>query len=186
LTDVTNITPPRVPFLDKRTGFISREWYRFFLSLFNLTGGGTNVISIPDMAQSPDVQPDMSQESFMQSQLAAVASRVDAMDSGLGSAPNQVFVSHDDPLSYCAPAIEYRVSPRVAESITVGASAYSYVATQIGCVIVSGGTVSDIEFSIDGSSFYSVGQTAGMFSLVVGDTLRVTYTVAPTMTFIKR
>ena len=31
----TQITPPRVDFLDQRTGAISREWYRFLLSLRN-------------------------------------------------------------------------------------------------------------------------------------------------------
>ena len=30
----TPITPPRVPLLDERTGLISRQWYLFFLSLF--------------------------------------------------------------------------------------------------------------------------------------------------------
>lgn len=29
----TNLTPPRVAFIDERSGAISREWYRFFLSL---------------------------------------------------------------------------------------------------------------------------------------------------------
>jgi hypothetical protein len=32
--DLTNITPPRVPFLDPRTGNISREWYLFLFSQF--------------------------------------------------------------------------------------------------------------------------------------------------------
>lgn len=32
---LTNITPPRVPFLDARTGTISREWYLFFFSQFS-------------------------------------------------------------------------------------------------------------------------------------------------------
>lgn len=36
----TNLTPPRVAFIDDRTGAISREWYRFFLSL--LTAVQTN------------------------------------------------------------------------------------------------------------------------------------------------
>ena len=40
--DLTNITPPRVPLIDQRTGLISREWYRFFLNLFQLTGSGQN------------------------------------------------------------------------------------------------------------------------------------------------
>lgn len=33
----TNLTPPRVEFIDSRTGAISREWYRFFLSLLTAT-----------------------------------------------------------------------------------------------------------------------------------------------------
>jgi hypothetical protein len=36
----TQITPPRVDFIDQRSGAISREWYRFFLSL--LTAVQTN------------------------------------------------------------------------------------------------------------------------------------------------
>ena len=33
----TNLTPPRVPLIDDRSGAISREWYRFFLSLLTAT-----------------------------------------------------------------------------------------------------------------------------------------------------
>ena len=33
----TQLTPPRVEFIDPRTGAISREWYRFFLSLLTAT-----------------------------------------------------------------------------------------------------------------------------------------------------
>ena len=33
----TNLTPPRVALIDDRTGAISREWYRFFLSLLTAT-----------------------------------------------------------------------------------------------------------------------------------------------------
>jgi len=59
MPDQTNITPPRVPFTDLRTGLISREWYRFFLSLFNLTGGGTNTVTLVDLQLGPaDQQQD--------------------------------------------------------------------------------------------------------------------------------
>lgn len=50
---LTNITPPRVPLTDERTGLISREWYRFFLNLFNLTGGGQNTTSLTDLQVGP-------------------------------------------------------------------------------------------------------------------------------------
>lgn len=49
----TNITPPRVPLTDERTGLISREWYRFLLNLFKLTGSGTNDTSLVDLQLGP-------------------------------------------------------------------------------------------------------------------------------------
>lgn len=36
-TNPTQLTPPRVAFIDERSGAISREWYRFFLSLLTAT-----------------------------------------------------------------------------------------------------------------------------------------------------
>lgn len=57
--DLTTITPPRVPLTDERTGLISREWYRFFLNLFNLTGGGRNTASLTDLQLGP---PPLTQE----------------------------------------------------------------------------------------------------------------------------
>jgi hypothetical protein len=45
------ITPPRVAFIDPRTNTVSREWYMFFLSLFQLTGGSS--ISLDDVQKSP-------------------------------------------------------------------------------------------------------------------------------------
>jgi hypothetical protein len=50
---LTNITPPRVPLTDQRTGLISREWYRFFLNLFELTGSGQNTTSLTDLQVGP-------------------------------------------------------------------------------------------------------------------------------------
>jgi hypothetical protein len=51
--NITNIPPPRVPFIDERTGFVSREWYRFLLNLFDLTGAGTNPTSLTDVQKGP-------------------------------------------------------------------------------------------------------------------------------------
>lgn len=51
--NATNITPPRVPLIDQRTGLISREWYRFFLNLFVLTGSGSNQVSLTDLQLGP-------------------------------------------------------------------------------------------------------------------------------------
>jgi len=42
----TQITPPRVSLVDERTGAVSREWYRWFYSLYNILGAGTGVIPV--------------------------------------------------------------------------------------------------------------------------------------------
>ena len=51
--NITNIPAPRTPLTDPVTGLLSREWYRFFLNLFNLTGAGTNPISLEDLQLGP-------------------------------------------------------------------------------------------------------------------------------------
>lgn len=53
MANPTQIVPPRVSLTDERTGTISREWYRFFLHLFDVAGGGTNTTSIPDILSTP-------------------------------------------------------------------------------------------------------------------------------------
>jgi hypothetical protein len=45
MLNITNITPPRVPLTDPRTGMIAREWYRFFFNQFEKISG--NFASIP-------------------------------------------------------------------------------------------------------------------------------------------
>ena len=55
--NITNIPAPRVPIIDERTGLLSREWYRFFFNLFNLTGNG-NWTSLQDLQLGPPSSPD--------------------------------------------------------------------------------------------------------------------------------
>ena len=47
----TPITPPRVPLIDPRTGYIDRAWYLFFLSLNN---AAVQVYDNPDVGPSPE------------------------------------------------------------------------------------------------------------------------------------
>jgi len=49
----TQIPAPRVPFLDPRTGLMSREWYLYFYNLYTLTGGGQNAVSLLDVQVGP-------------------------------------------------------------------------------------------------------------------------------------
>ena len=58
--NITNLPSARVEFIDPRTGLMSREWYRFFLNLFNLTGGGNNAASLDDLQLAPPSIPNIS------------------------------------------------------------------------------------------------------------------------------
>ena len=87
----TQLTPPRVALIDERSGAISREWYRFFLSLLTATQTNQDEIELaPDatsliasydamletLAQATETQPDGASESdiaVIQSQLQALA-----------------------------------------------------------------------------------------------------------------
>ena len=44
--NITQITAPRVALLDTKTGLMSREWYRFFYNLYEITGGGTGITPV--------------------------------------------------------------------------------------------------------------------------------------------
>ena len=44
MLNTTQIPAPRVPFMDERTGTISREWFRFLNNLYTILGGGNGII----------------------------------------------------------------------------------------------------------------------------------------------
>ena len=48
---IVPITPPRVQFVNPETGYVSREWYMFLLSLSQLTSGSN--LSLGDLQKGP-------------------------------------------------------------------------------------------------------------------------------------
>ena len=93
----TQITPPRVEFIDPRSGAISREWYRFFLSLRNATESNQSEVELaPDTAsllstydamletltQTTETQPDGASAA----DVAVVQSDIQALESTPASA----------------------------------------------------------------------------------------------------
>lgn len=76
-------------------------------------------------------------------------------------------------------------SNQAPAAIAVGVSPFSYTAPQAGVVLISGGTVSAIAYG-RGGVFTNIGTTAGPVPISQGDVVRVTYTVLPTMTFVRR
>jgi hypothetical protein len=77
-----------------------------------------------------------------------------------------------------------RLPPSREAAVTPGASPYIYSAPVGGALIVQGGTVTLIEFSRDGVTWFDVGVVAGMLPVNAADQLRITYAVAPTLTFV--
>ena len=73
--------------------------------------------------------------------------------------------------------------PQPEEAITVTASPFTYQAVIRGQLHVSGGTVSSVEFSRDGTTWYNAGITAGFVEMDARDQVRVTYSVLPTVVF---
>jgi len=78
--------------------------------------------------------------------------------------------------------------PAALSAITVTASPFVYADTSnlLVDVIISGGSVSNLEFSRDGTAFFNLGSYYGMFGLSPGDQIRATYTALPTMTLVPR
>jgi hypothetical protein len=77
-----------------------------------------------------------------------------------------------------------KIPPEREAPVVLGPSPYLYTAPRGGFLIVQGGTVSAIEFSRDGTTFYNTGQTQGTISFGSFDQIRITYSVLPNVTFV--
>lgn len=71
----------------------------------------------------------------------------------------------------------------VAAGVTPGPSPYTYSGLVDGLLVVRGGTVSLVEYERQGA-FTNLGVTSGLVPVKAGDVVRITYTVAPTVSFI--
>lgn len=91
MLNITNIPAPRVDFIDPRTGLMSREWYRFFLNLFVITGSGGNEVSVEELQYGPpnndqfvldlqNVNETILNNSVLESQIAELQKQVQASE----------------------------------------------------------------------------------------------------------
>ena len=88
--NISNIPAPRVDFIDPRTGLMSREWYRFFFNLFNLTGGGTNDTSLTDLQVGPPPINEVLGELGITYDQAQLASMMAQFEEATRSVQNQI------------------------------------------------------------------------------------------------
>lgn len=73
MLNVTQIPALRVAFIDEKTGLISREWYRFLLNLFTLTGSGSNNVTLTDVLVGPPPTTAESQVAELQKAIQGLA-----------------------------------------------------------------------------------------------------------------
>ena len=69
-----NITPPRVPFLDARTGLISREWFMWLLNIFARVNEGAEVTEMVDyLSVAPTFREEVGTDLFAQGGIGPVS-----------------------------------------------------------------------------------------------------------------
>lgn len=172
----SNINFPQSPFIDPQTGRPAREWMVWLqnprvagIQLGNplQTGsGGTGNYATPT-----DGQVLIGNNSGYELNTLTAGNGI-SIQNGAGS----ITVGLAQP------------TPGPLTPITVGASPFTYKnTTQYAVdVMISGGGISKLLFTRDGTTFYNTGSYYGMFTLSPNDQLKVYYVTAPTMTLIPR
>lgn len=183
--------------LTDRNGRVTQPWLQFFIALWSRTGQapGTipgTVVDLPPITPFDALSPDGDT-------LTVIANSLDAYSADDAFTSEQPSLDLGDDYTvqvqqewpgddYVAPAQEIwplddeYIAPRGAplELPVVGSSPFTYASARRQVVVISGGTVSTIEFGRDVTT-YDTGLTAGMFTLETGDYLIITYAVAPTV-----
>ena len=163
---VLNLFPARIPFVNN-DGTLTAEAYRALNVLFGRVGGslGDNGVDVfGDVSSISSSQPPGDISMFLQ-------------NPSLDSSNQFLYEDIQQPFTDKSGA-----SPI---SVSVTASPFSYAANGDGFLIVQGGTVTKQEYGRN-NVFTDVGLLNSMLPILLGDIIRVTYTVAPTITFIPR
>jgi hypothetical protein len=141
------------------TGTITREWYRFFFNLFQLTGGGTNDITLDDLQLGPSSQiandSEIAKEfddvvSTASSFLGELQQQIDLLSQEIGSMPQ---LQQDSFVSFFGPAV---LSKLVAEGVTVGRGAGAVdTNTAVGLTTMFSNTTGDENTAFGYQTLYS-------------------------------
>jgi hypothetical protein len=172
--------------VDERTGLVSREWYRFFFNLFNLTGGGGNFTSLQDLLVSP---PTVDTAAVLAAALDGLAVAPPAAGEPPGWALPPRTVDSEGFVGYILTETNDRLITENGDLIYATSGSPFTLQNTTGQsidVIVAGGTDVDIYISRGGTTFYGVGLNTGVFWLSPYDRLLVAYATAPTLTLVPR
>jgi len=161
---------------------INKNWWLFFynVALNSIGPSGSITDEGLEILQSSDDDAFTVDAAVLTRQLANLTAQLPADLPAASDYPDiarSLLLAQDSLLVDPAPLAQ------PVATITVGASPFSYTAPFSGAVAVSGGTVSVIAVIRQGTAV-TTGQTAGMIAVSKFDTLKVTYSAAPTMTFL--
>lgn len=152
-------------------GMVNEAWLLFFIQLWRRTGSASGFTPIEYLttasetyAQIPiDVNP-----TIFANEIVNGAPSVDSMSEML-----------------LAPTKDTGYAESIS-TITIGASPFAYQVSKRSAVQITGGTVSAITLKRGSVSLSINVVSGGIVELNTGDTLTITYTVAPTMYLIPR
>lgn len=160
--NITQIPAPRVDFIDPRTGLLSRQWYRFFLSLFNLTAGNANSTSISDLQVGPPQPASNDVGTYFQDAVltpapdtAELKQQIDAIDQEVGLLPSFSSLNSGAYFSIVGPPTAGSVPYGNGNSL-VFSPTYISVTPGVGNVTIAAPSTSGVGLTVTGlSGFYT-------------------------------
>ena len=169
------ILPPGTPWLAEDGKSVSKNWWLFLYNLSTSVLGQTDPVALELLAE---LDTDAGTSDDQRLARAIDAARMMAEQTPFPTPVTDAYVVEEyTPL---------RPQAQPVQAITPGASPYTYTAPQDGWVTVSGGTVSALDLSRDGTTFIATGVLAGTLPMSRLDKLKVTWTGSPTMNFFPR
>lgn len=150
LPDITQIPAPRVDFIDKRTGLMAREWYRFFINLYTLTGSGTSTISLTDLQVAPPAEGTEALSASLQGQ--ELLPPIIASDAALAALQSEVEALYLSPATPEVQALRYGSFFDTTTQTTAAntPAALTYNGTDISQGVYIGTTTSRVYFTYAG------------------------------------
>lgn len=127
-SNATKITPPRVPLVNLQTGEIQREWYRFLLNLFYLTGEGSSSQTLTELqmvrsdltANYAEAQGsiDALQTTPVAAQIAELQAQIDSLQQQLLSARQPALGSLAEINQHSVPYLGFNTSGDITPEAT--------------------------------------------------------------------
>ena len=168
-----NLLPSRVAFVDAQ-GRLTPEAYRSLMALYDRVGGAFGDQGIDVFGNVISAASDQTIQAEIVTQ--PIAPDIEFADAHQPTSEQ----NHDAEMVFQPPVLGSAI-----QAITPGASPYTYRTQQEGTLSVVGGTMSALSLTRSGVSV-SLAVSTPMIPLSPGDTVTITYTVAPTLKLIPR